>query len=183
MKLILLLLLAMAAVVALGALDASDADAGKGGKRPPDYNMVFCLAGDFCHGTPNADLMVGAAGNELLQGEEGNDIYMGSAGQFDHFTDESASSDLYGGFVNDQFVDERITDGGGLDRVDLSTNASLYASTDFEFVKDEDDLYMLEINRGGNDSILVLNHFAEGRIESFKFTDTTLNGAALPLSQ
>ncbi len=133
--------------------------------------------------------MVGAAGNEVLEGAGGNDIYMGNGGDSDSYIDESTSSDLYGGFVNGQFGEELIVDGGGLDRVDLSTNTSAYASTDFTFHQIDfdgdgaaDDLNISEKNFGNDDDIIVLNHFGSGRIEYIKFTDTTLKGADLPLT-
>jgi hypothetical protein len=189
-KLIVLVGLAMVAVVAFEALDVSDAEARK--RRPPpppNYNVVLCVTDQRCGGTPSADIMVGAAGTEILQGAAGNDIYMGSAGASDYYIDGFTSSDLYGGFLNGQFDEDEIRDGGGVDRVDLSTNTSAYASTDFTFFKGdgdgdgaEDDLQMNEVTFGGSDDIYVLNHFGSGRIEYIKFSDKTLSGANLPLS-
>jgi hypothetical protein len=187
-KLIVLVGLAMGAVVVLGALDVSDAEAGK---KTPDYNFVLCSANqDPCSGTSGADLIVGAAGIETLKGAAGNDIYMGSDEDFDKYIDESTSSDLYGGFVNEQFDRETIDDRGGLDRVDLSTSVSPYASADFAFHKvdvdgdgAQDDLWMEEIGPSGDrlalGDILALNHFGSGRIEYIKFSDTTLKAADL----
>jgi hypothetical protein len=131
--------------------------------------------------------MVGnALGNEDLRGAAGKDIFMGSDGQHDNYVDESTSSDLYGGFVHTQFGEEKIDDRGGVDRVDLSTSTSAYASTDFRFFKGdldgdgaEDDLNM-KVN-GTGDDIFVLNHFGSGRIEYVKFTDKTLTPANMPL--
>jgi hypothetical protein len=189
-KLLGLVGLAMVAVVAFGALDVSDADARK--RRPPpppNYNFVLCGFDGACSGTSGADLMVGANGNEPLRGAGGRDIYMGSAGDLDDYIDASTSSDLYGGFVSGQFGEEIIADRGGVDRVDLSTSTSAYASNDFVFRKVDldgdgvlDDLHMDEVNFNADDNIYVLSHFGIGRIEYFKFTDKTLSGANLPLS-
>ncbi len=189
-KLIVLVGLAMVAVLAFGALDVSDADARKRKKPPPNYTFVLCSGHpNTCSGTESADLMAGADGFQTLKGAAGNDIYMGSDGAFDDYIDESTSSDLYGGFVNDEFNQENIDDRGGVDRVDLSTSVSSYASTDFAFHKvdqdldgTQDDLNMNEINFGGTDDLYVLNHFGIGRIEYIKFSDTTLKGADVPLS-
>ena len=192
-KLIVLVTLVMVAVLAFEALDASDADAKKKKRRPPappNYNLVFCPAGSTCNGTPSADLMLGNAGNEVMKGAAGNDIYMGSDSGFDNYVDESTSSDLYAGFLNGQFDYEIIDDRGGVDKVDLSTNVSAYASTDFQFFKVDldsdgaaDDLQMDELNFGNDDDIFVLNHFGSGRMEYIKFSDKTLSGANLPLTQ
>jgi hypothetical protein len=192
-NLIVLVALVMVAVVAYEALDASDAEAGK--RRhpsPPNYNFVLCPTNQNpCAGTPSADLMVGAAGYEWLKGGEGNDIYMSSPGGGDVYDDESTTSnDLYGGFQNGQFGTDVIDDRGGVDKVDLSTSVSAYASTDFTFHNwvdadsdgVADDLQMDEKNFGADDHLIVIDHFGSGRIEYIKFTDTTLSGANLPLS-
>lgn len=167
-----------------------DAEAGKRKPPPPNYDFVLCAEDqDPCSGTSRADLMVGYSGDEGLYGAGGRDIYMGSPGPFDDFIDESTSGDLYGGFLDGEFLLEDIDDRGGLDRVDLSTNVSAYASTDFEFHKTDrdgdgaqDDLHLDESNFGGGDNIYVLNHFGSGRIEYIKFSDKTLSGSNLPLS-
>jgi hypothetical protein len=185
-----LVALSMAVVLVLGALGVSDADAKK---KPPDYNLVYCGAFDACFGTPSADLILGQSNaetdEETLSGGGGGDIYITNGGNFDEYIDESTSSDLYEGFLNGEFGAAKIDDRGGLDRIDLSTNVSAYASTDVTFLKTdrdgdgaEDDLNINEVNFGGEDDIYVIDHFGIGRIEYIKFTDTTLKGAKLPLS-
>ena len=192
-KLVVLVALTMVAVLAFEALDVTDADARKKKKRrppaPPTYNIVACGSGGVCNGSPGADVMVGANGNEAMQGAAGNDIYVGSASDFDSYIDDSTSNDLYGGFVNGDFTDETIVDGGGIDMVDLSTSTSAYASTDFRFIKSdrdgdgaEDDLTIDEVNFVGDDTIFVTNHFGAGRIEYIKFSDKIVFGASVPLS-
>jgi hypothetical protein len=185
-NLIVLVTLVMVAVVAFETLDASNAEARKRKPpSPPNYNFVFCQANETCLGTPSADLLV-ATGDQFTRGAAGNDIYMDSDGIHNSYVDQSTSSDLYGGFLNDQFDEDFIDDRGGVDRVDLSYS---HASTDFEFFKDDfdgdgalDDLDMDEKNLGNNDNLIVFNHFGSGRIESIKFSDKTLSGANLPLS-
>jgi hypothetical protein len=190
-KLIVLVGLAMVAVVGIETFYVSDADAGKTNPPPPPkYNALLCSANTDCPGTTGADLMVGSNGNEFLKGAAGNDIYMGSADK-DSYSDKSTSSDLYTAFLNGQFSLEDIRDGGGVDRLDLSTNTSAYASTDFRFYKiafegvgAQDDLLIQEVAHNTDDSIYVLNHFTgSGRIEYIKFSDKTLSGSNLPLTQ
>lgn len=186
-RLVVLVALAMAAVLAFEALDVTDADARRRRTaRPPSYDFVFCLANEGCGGSEGANLLVGASGNETLLGYGGNDIYVGSAGIYDNYYDYSTSSDLYGGFRNDEFDTEYIEDYGGLDRVDLSES---YASTDFAFYRldwdgdgAQDDLNIDEIISGTvhPDDIVVYNHFGSGRVEYIKFSDTTLSGANIP---
>jgi hypothetical protein len=193
-QLVVLVALAMVAVMAVGVLDVSDADASKKKRRPPppvnyppSYNFVLCAPNSTCKGSPSADLMVGTPFNEVLKGAAGNDIYWGAGGANDRYTDESTSSDLYGGFENGHFTEEIIDDRGGLDRVDLSVGASSYASTDFVFTKldydgdgAENDLEMSENKYGADDDIVAYNHFGIGTIEYIKFSDTTLSGANIP---
>jgi hypothetical protein len=159
-------------------------------KPPPNYTFVLCAGDPICEGTTGADLMVGSSpGNEDLKGAPGNDIYMGGGSPVDSYKDESTSSDLYGGFRNGEFGTEVIDDGGGLDRVDLSSSFTPYASTGFKFYKlglggdgVEDGLQMSEEIFNSDDDIWVYNHFGTGRIEPIKFTDKTVSGASVPLS-
>jgi hypothetical protein len=167
------------------------ADAKKEKKKPPPNCKFVLYAGDpICEGTTGADLMVGSSpGNEDLKGAAGNDLYMGGGSPVDSYKDESTSSDLYGGFRKGESVTEVIDGGGGLDRVDLSSSFTPYASTDFKLYKlgfdgdgAEDDLQMSEESFSSDDDIWVYNHFGTGRIESINSTDKTVSGASILLS-
>lgn len=189
-KLIVLVGLVMVAVLAFEALDVSDADARKRrASPPPNFNLVLCSTSTpNCNGTPSSDLIMGAdVANEHLRGGAGNDIYIGSARDGERYTDESTSSDLYEGFLNGEFFLEVIIDKGGLDRLDLSTSVSAYASTNFEFTKGDfdgdgakDDLLLAEIHVDDNDAIYVTDHFGKGRMEYLKFSDKTISGSNIP---
>jgi hypothetical protein len=190
----LMLALTIGLVIAVGlsmVFSAEDADAKKKKKKravnyPPSYTFVLCAGGPVCDGTTGPDLMVGSTASEDLRGAAGNDIYMGG-GDNDLYTDESTSSDLYGGFRDGEFPNEGIHDSGGIDVVDLTTSVNAYASYHFTFRKIDqdgdgasDDLNMSEEINGGTDDIFVYNHFGPGQIEYIKFTDKIVYGANIP---
>jgi hypothetical protein len=147
--------------------------------RKKKINTVQCVVGQTCEGTDGRDRLLGTDSSDQMVGKGGKDIYRSNGEEDDpDFLDDrsTVSSDAY--FV---FGGDFVTDlGGPADVLDLG---SLRLFDDVTFTRSNfvtvpgtppaDELRLL--GPPGN-SVLIVDHFGRGRIETLRFANGTVSG-------